>query len=269
MPELPEVETIKNDLGPLIKDCVIDRVEFLWNKTLRGSSPETFTREVAGQRIINLSRRGKYLILALESGKMILVHFKMTGSFLIGKQEGEPPKHTRAIVYLKDGRGLFFIDPRKFGRFQLVNPGNSPLNELGVEPLSDGFTREMLKELLLKIKAPIKIALLDQRLIAGIGNMYADEALFLAGIHPLRPSESLSQFEIAHLHDAIRHVLLEAIENKGASIVNYFRPGGEKGSAHSHFKVAHRKGLCTVCPEVVQRIVIRGRGTYFCPSCQR
>jgi len=268
MPELPEVETIKNDLEPLIKNSVIDRVEFLWNKTLRGSSPETFNREVAGQRINNLSRRGKYLIIMLDNGKMLLVHFKMTGSFLIGKQEGEPPKHTRAIVYLKDGRGLFFIDPRKFGRFQLVNPGDSPLSELGIEPLSSGFTRQRLGELLSKRKSPIKITLLDQGLIAGIGNMYADEALFLAGIHPLRRAEDISHVEITRLHDAIRHVLLEAIKNKGASIVNYFRPSGETGSAHSHFKVAHRKGVCTACPGAVQRIVIRGRGTYFCPSCQ-
>ena len=268
MPELPEVETIKNDLEPLITGSTLERVEFLWHKTLRGMSPESFNKIVDAQRIKGLSRRGKYLIINLESGKMILVHFKMTGSFLLGKRGDSPPEHTRAIIYLNDGRVLFFNDPRKFGRFHLVLPGETPLDELGIEPFSAGFTPQKLQGLLSSRRAPIKIALLDQSLIAGIGNMYADEALFVAGIHPLKPANSLSESEIRCLRDAIRAVLREAIKNKGASVVNYFRPSGESGSAHSQFKVAHRKGRCFGCPGEVRRIVIRGRGTYYCPSCQ-
>jgi len=267
MPELPEVETIKRELEPLIKGSTIQSVDFYWPKTLRGMNVPDFAREIAGTQVAKLNRRGKYLILELTSGKRLLVHFKMTGSFRVDGDIAEWP-HTRAVIYLKDGRKLFFIDPRKFGRFHLIEDNNSPLKELGVEPLSKGFTVSKLSALLSKRKTPIKIALLDQGLIAGIGNMYADEALFMAGIHPLRPAHSLSQNEIARLHQAIPAVLHRAITNKGASIVNYFRPGGERGTAHSHFKVAHRKGRCSVCPEPVKRINIRGRGTYYCPSCQ-
>jgi formamidopyrimidine-DNA glycosylase len=268
MPELPEVETIKKDLEPLIKGSVIDSVDFLWHKTLRGEDFKDFDRDVAGQRVTGLSRRGKYLIVELQNGKLLLVHFKMTGSFLIVNGDVAPSKHTRAVVCLKDGRKMLFIDPRKFGRFQLVDPGEGPLAELGVEPLSKDFTAGRLKELLAKRKLPIKLALLDQSMIAGIGNMYADEALFLAGVHPLRAADSLSAVETERLYRAIPEVLKEAIRNKGASIVNYFRPGGETGTAHSNFKVAHRKGGCTACPGGVERIAVRGRGTYFCPSCQ-
>lgn len=268
MPELPEVETIKNDLEPLIKGSRVEKVEFLWAKTLRGLNPEEFNREIAGKRIAALSRRGKYLMLLLEGGKILLVHFKMTGSFLIGGPGDPVSKHARAIMYLEDGRRLFFIDPRKFGRFQLVSPGESPLSGLGVEPLSDEFTARKLGELLSKRTAPVKVVLIDQSLIAGVGNMYADEALFLAGIHPLRPADSLGVPGVSRLRRALRQVLREAIKNKGASVVNYFRPGGEAGSAHSYFKVAHRRGKCASCPEGIMRIVVRGRGTYYCPACQ-
>lgn len=269
MPELPEVETIKNDLEPLIDGSVIEKIEFMWPRTLRGMDAAELNEVVAGTSICGLSRRGKYLIISLSNGKLLLVHFKMTGSFIVGR-DGDAPKHTRAVIYLSDGRRLFFNDPRKFGRFQLIDPGQSPISELGVEPLSAEFTDEALAEILTRRKKePIKTALLHQEFIAGIGNMYADESLFLAGIHPLRPADSLSGDEVMRLRRAIVEVLKQAIRNKGASVVNYVRPGGEIGTAHSHFKVAHRKGGCTSCPGQIERITVRGRGTYFCPSCQR
>ncbi len=268
MPELPEVETIKNELTPVAAGRTITRIEFFWDKTLRGSTQDEIDRLVSGRRITAMSRRGKYLLFNLDNGLVLAVHLKMTGSLLVKSDTDEPQKHTRAIIYLSGGHRLFFNDPRKFGRFQLLKPGDNPLGDLGVEPLSDDFTSHRLGELLSRRRAPIKITLLDQSLIAGIGNMYADEALFLAGIHPLRPADSLSPHEITRLRDAIRRVLRQAIENKGASMVNYVRPGGEVGSAHSHFKVAHRKGKCTACPGDVQRMVVRGRGTYYCPACQ-
>lgn len=227
-----------------------------------------FNCVISSQRIIGFSRRGKYLVIELENAKLLLVHFKMTGSFLIGNESDTPPKHSRAIINFRDGRKLFFVDPRKFGRFQLINKGESPLGELGIEPLSENFSIQTLEGLLSKRKTPIKIALLDQKLVAGIGNMYADEALFNSHIHPERPADSLTSSEVSRLFKAIHQVLRKAIQNKGASVVNYFRPGGQTGSAHSYFKVAHRKGKCLICPATVKRIVIRGRGTYYCPSCQ-
>jgi formamidopyrimidine-DNA glycosylase len=269
MPELPEVETIKNDLAPVLQGERIDKVDFLWYKTLRGMSAADFNNEVSGQHITRLSRRGKYLVLELESGKYLLVHFKMSGSFKIAGKDEEPPAHTRAVVHLKSGKQLFFIDPRKFGRFELIEAGQSPLQDLGVEPLSRSFTVKKLGEILSGRKTPVKMVLMDQRLIAGIGNMYADEALFLARIKPTRPAESLSDDEIEVLLNAIRTVLKQAIGRGGASIVNYFRPGGATGSAHFNFKVAHRKGNCPGCRGKIKRIVVRGRGTYYCPSCQR
>jgi formamidopyrimidine-DNA glycosylase len=269
MPELPEVETIKNELAPLVTGHRIESVEFLWAKTLLAPPLAEFESRVDGRTITSLDRRGKYLIMRIEGGDSILVHLRMTGSFLVSKDKALPDSHTRAIIHLDDGSNMFFIDPRKFGKFQLVSGDEWSRGKLGVEPLSDEFTINVLAQLLKGKKAPVKALLIEQNLIAGIGNMYADEALYEAGIHPLRTGDSLSVNEIKSLRRAIRQVLKEAIENKGASIANYFRPGGERGTAHMEFKVAHRRGEeCPVCGGPVERIVVRQRGTYFCPGCQ-
>ena len=224
-----------------------------------------------GKRISGLDRRGKYLIMRLEGGDSILVHLRMTGSFIVSKDSKLPDSHTRAVIHLDDGSNMFFIDPRKFGKFQLVeDASNRVLDKLGPEPLSGAFTPALLAARLAGKKIPVKAALVDQEVVAGIGNMYADDALFEARIHPLRATDSLSMQEIKKLYRAILHVLKEAIENKGASISNYFRPGGERGTAHKDFKVAHRRGEeCPVCGGPIERIVVRQRGTYFCPACQR
>jgi formamidopyrimidine-DNA glycosylase len=269
MPELPEVETIKNELAPLVTGRRIKSVEFLWAKTLLSPSIPEFDARVKGKIITGLERRGKYLILRLEGGDSLLVHLRMTGSFFVSRDKKLPSKHTRAVIRLDDGANMYFIDPRKFGKFQLVDGGPvKALEKLGPEPLGDAFTSAALAGLLARHKAPIKAALVDQEIIAGIGNMYADEILYAARLNPLRPSDSLDNQEIKRLHRAIKQVLKKAIENKGASISNYFRPGGEKGSAHEEFKVAHRKGECPVCGGPITRIVVRQRGTYFCPVCQ-
>jgi formamidopyrimidine-DNA glycosylase len=270
MPELPEVETIKNELAPLLTGRKIESVDFLWEKMLLSPSVDEFKKRVKGRRITEIGRRGKYLIMRLDSGDSLLVHLRMTGSFLVNKDDKLPDSHTRAVIHLDDGSHAYFIDPRKFGKFQLVADENEVLQRLGVEPLSDGFTAKVLSQLLHGKKAPVKALLLEQKLIAGIGNMYADEALFEAGIHPERAADSLDAEETKRLHRAIRHVLKDAIENKGASIANYFRPDGEKGSAHEEFKVAHRRGCeCPACGGHIERIVVRQRGTYYCPCCQR
>ncbi len=268
MPELPEVETIKRELLPYVCGKKITGVELFWERMLRQPSPQDFQKRIKGQRICDITRRGKYLVFSLESGEWLIIHLKMSGALLAGR--GLSPKYTRAVIHLEDGIDIYFCDPRKFGKIQLVKDKNDVLGKLGVEPLDKGFTTEVLGKLLGKRKAPVKAVLLEQGLIAGIGNMYADEALFDAVINPLRVAGSLSADETERLHNSIIKVLKAAIESKGASVSNYYRPGGEKGSAHNHFKVAHRKGeKCPVCGTPLERISIRQRGSCFCPRCQK
>lgn len=270
MPELPEVETIKKQLTPLLVGRRIQSVQFLWARTLLSPSMDEFNRRVAGRVIEKLDRRGKYLILRLDGADVLLVHLRMTGSFLVGEDGTLPTKHTRAVVHLDGGLKMFFIDPRKFGKFQLVLGDDSPLLKLGPEPMSDAFTVRHLEAVMQSKGIPVKVLLVEQSLIAGIGNMYADEALYDAGIHPLRQGGSLSMPEIERLHGSIRHVLSKAIESGGASVSNYFHPDGAKGKAQDGFMVAHRMDEnCFVCGEAIERIVVRQRGAYFCPNCQR
>jgi formamidopyrimidine-DNA glycosylase len=194
----------------------------------------------------------------------------MTGSLLLSPNQDDPDRFIRAIIHLDEGGNLYFRDPRKFGVMWLARDTDDLEKKLGPEPLEEGFTLEVLKERLRNRKAPIKALLLDQNLLAGVGNMYADEALFSAGIHPLRSGDSLSTKEVARLYHAIREILWAAIGNKGASVENYFRPGGELGTAHFQFRVAHKLGgdTCPVCQAPIERTVVRNRGTYFCAKCQ-
>ncbi len=267
MPELPEVETIKNELTPYVVGRRITGVTIFWERLVRQPSVMDFSARLMGQTITSLGRHGKYLVFSLSNGESLIIHLKMSGSLLIGKDGQEPPQYTRAIIRLDEGT-IFFRDPRKFGGVWLVTDKNTVVGKLGPEPLERAFTSGVLVQLLAKRQAPIKAVLVDQNVIAGIGNMYADEALFAAKIHPLRPAVSLSPGEIKRLHQAIRQVLLAGIGNKGASIVNYYRPGGEVGTAHSEFNVAHgRRKNCPRCGTPIQRIVVRGRGTYLCPNC--
>ena len=270
MPELPEVETIKSELLPHIIGCCVSGVTLLWEGIVHQPSVKEFYSCLIGQRLTGLVRRGKYLIFSLSSGEVLIIHLKMTGSLLLGKDSSEPPKHTRAIIHLDRGINIFFRDPRKFGAMWLVKDADSIVGKLGPEPLEAGFTPQVLVQRLANRTAPIKALLSDQTFIAGIGNMYADEALFAAGIHPLRAGGSLSAEEIEGLHRAIQQVLWSAIGNKGASVENYFRPDGTLGTAHFQFQVAHCLGgkLCPVCGTPIERIPIRHRGTYFCPRCQ-
>jgi formamidopyrimidine-DNA glycosylase len=267
MPELPEVETIKNELLPYVIGRSISGVTLFWERMLRQPSLAEFYCRISGQKITRITRRGKYLIFSLSSGDFLIIHLKMSGSLLIGKDT--PPRYTRAAIHLDDGTSIFFRDPRKFGKMQLVVDISVILNKLGPEPLESDFTPQLLAQRLSKRKAPIKSVLIDQAFIAGVGNMYADEALFSAGIYPLRPANSLSKEEVQRLHQAIQGALKAAIVDKGASVNTYFRPGGETGSAHFQFRVAHRGGKsCPICGKTIERISIRQRGSYFCPGCQ-
>ena len=266
MPELPEVETIRNELLPHVLGREITGVDLFWERIVRRPSVEEFRSRVIGQRITGLSRRGKYLFFHLSGGGVLVMHMKMTGSLLVDPSND---KFTRAVIYLDNGVALHFRDPRKFGVMWLDSDDSAVAEKLGPEPLGDDFTPELLAKLLRNRTAPVKPVLLDQSIIAGIGNMYADEALFDAKIHPMRTAGSLTTDEIERLHGSIRRVLLKALNSKGASIRNYIRPDGSPGTAHDEFNVAHGVGKnCPNCGTPIKRIVVRGRGTYFCPECQ-
>jgi formamidopyrimidine-DNA glycosylase len=269
MPELPEVETIRTELAPYVIGRRIKDITLLWEGIVRQLSAEEFRSRLAGQKIIGLARRGKYLLVSLSGSGLLIIHLKMSGSLLVGRDSSEPPRFTRAIIHLDGGINIFFRDPRKFGLMRLVKDKASVVGKLGPEPLEPEFTAELLQKLLARRQAPIKALLCDQNFIAGIGNMYADEALFAAKIHPLRTGASLSPEEIKQLHRAIRQVLRAGIVHQGASIQNYYRPDGTTGTAHFEFKIAHGRGKnCPHCRTPIERIVVRGRGTYFCPKCQ-
>ena len=270
MPELPEVETIKNELLPHIVGRRISGVTLSWDGIVRQPSAEEFRSYLIGRTIVGLARRGKYLIFNLNSDESLIVHLRMTGSLLLKPALAESERFIRAIIYLDNGTGLYFRDSRKLGRMWLTKDTNSIISKLGPEPLEADFTPEILAHRLKNRSAPIKAILCDQSFIAGIGNMYADEALFAAGIHPLRSAKSLSWDEVERLYSAIQRVLWAAIGNKGASVDTYVRPGGELGTAHFQFQVAHCLSgkSCPVCGTPIERIPIRNRGSYFCPKCQ-
>jgi formamidopyrimidine-DNA glycosylase len=270
MPELPEVETTINELKPHLTGKKISRVDLPWGSTAAFPSAADFARELKGRTIEDITRRGKYIIIKLSGGKYLLAHLRMTGSLLLRREGEEPDKFTRAVIHLKSGYAVHFRDVRRFGRMWLVDRPETVVGKLGVEPLSDGFTAAKLSEMLKGRTTPVKNLILDQSRIAGIGNMYADEALHRAKLHPLRQGGSLSAEEVKRLHRAIREVLRQGIRNNGASTDTYFRPDGARGSAQMSFKVAHRKGeKCPLCSCEIQRIVVGQRGTYFCPNCQK
>lgn len=270
MPELPEVETVTNEIRPYVLNKVITGADVCWPGTVRDRSPEEFSALLEGRRVTGVFRRGKYIVWNLDNRTCLLTHLKMTGALIALGPDQPPPPYVRVELTLDDGSKVYFRDPRKFGRMIIAGDGESALDSLGPEPLEPGFTAEVMESLLRKRKGPVKAVLLDQTLVAGIGNMYADEALFEAGIHPLRPADSLKAGEYRRLHGAVGRILRAAIEARGASISNYIRPGGDLGQAHFAFKVAHKRGEdCRNCGTPLERIVVRGRGTYLCPACQR
>ncbi|OGO00873.1 MAG: DNA-formamidopyrimidine glycosylase [Chloroflexi bacterium RBG_13_51_52] len=266
MPELPEVETIKNELLPHVLNRTIRSVDISWDKMVKQPSVREFCARIAGEKITGLSRRGKYLFFHLSGDDVLVMHMKMTGSLLVNPSDS---RFTRAVLHLDKGIDIHFWDPRKFGKMWLEKDCSAVIEQLGPEPLDADFTPEVLAGILRKRNAPVKAVLLDQGIIAGIGNMYADEALFEAKIHPVKPAGKLSEAEITRLHAAIQKVLRKALKLKGASVRNYIRPDGQPGTAHNEFNVAHGVGKhCPDCGSAIKRIVVRGRGTYICPRCQ-
>jgi formamidopyrimidine-DNA glycosylase len=264
MPELPEVETFVRTLRPALVGQTVLQADLRWKRTLAAPSPAKFERQISGQQIIEVSRRAKYFILALSSASL-LIHLRMSGDLMVILGGYEPDRHDRLLLKLSDNATFVFSDPRKFGRAWLVNDPASVLADLGPEPLSDAFTPAWLFAALRARRRQIKPLLLDQTFLAGLGNIYTDEALHMARLHPLRRSDTVSETEAAALRQSIRAVLEEGIRRNGASIDWVYR-GGE---FQNHFRVYQRGGKpCPVCGAAVERITVGQRGTHFCPVCQ-
>ena len=272
MPELPEVETIKNDLRPVVEGRFFTSVSIHWSRMVLQPSVEELCQHLPGQKIRGIARKGKYLLFRLANGKTLILHMRMTGSLLLRETDennNELPQYITAEFRIDNKHNILFRDPRKFGTASLVNDEIELEKKLGPEPLEPTFSIQALADKLTIRKAPIKAILCDQKIVAGIGNMYADEALFSARLHPIRQANELKDNEIANLHQAIREVLRQGIANAGASFSDYQRPNGQRGTQQDYFRVAHRGGqICYVCSTPIERIPIRNRGTYFCPKCQ-
>lgn len=271
MPELPEVETIRSQLAPALEGTTLRELEVLDPRWCEPLGPRELGDAVVGRRVRELARRGKYLVLALAGDVYLLMHLRMTGTLLLDPAGGEPA-HTR-VRFRFGRRRLLFVDPRRFGTGQLAL-GEEQLERffaarVGVEPLAEAFTGEHLRERARGRRGPVKPFLLDQRNVAGVGNIYADEALFRAGIHPLRPAGSLRPAQYALLRDAVVAALEAGIDARGASIDDFRDIDGARGTFQDQFLVHRREGEpCPRCGTVVRKLVVGGRGTYVCERCQ-
>ena len=287
MPELPEVETVARQLEPELEGHRIERLEVYDPRWSRPVAPAELGDAVSGATITGLGRRGKYLLLGLDGDRTLVMHLRMTGNLIL--REGEAvidpsegrrlyesersteERHLRARFVLDDGRELWFTDPRRFGESFLIDDNRleERFAKLGVEPFSPEFTPQALGEMAVGRTAPLKSFLLDQSRIAGIGNIYADEALFRAGLHPLSPAGSMKPEHLEALRDAVVAALEAGIDAGGSSIDDYRDARGEKGTMQNEFLVHTREGEeCVRCEGTIVRIVVGGRSTYFCPSCQ-
>ena len=274
MPELPEVETIRLALEPHVVGRRFEHVEINDSRLVRPFEPMAVAAELEGERVAALDRRGKYLIVRFESGRVLLIHLRMTGSLrhAAGGALGDDP-HRRAVVNLDDGSDVVYRDVRRFGTWLLIEPGEVDpylAQRLGREPLNRSFTARRLAERLEKRQAPLKAALLDQRTVAGLGNIYVDEALWRAELHPLRPAGGLDGDELARLTSGIRAALRAGLRRQGATLRDYSTPDGRRGRMQEEFRVYGRAGEpCPRCGTPIDKIRAGGRGTWYCPSCQR
>lgn len=274
MPELPEVETIRRDLAPelegrTIREVRIRRPDILMNV----ADPDDFRSIVEGRTIERVDRRAKYLLFRLSGGRVLQVQLRMTGRFALGERPPDASdfSHVAAEFRLDDGRTLYYDDVRRLGGFKLLEAAEweDAEAELGPEPLAEAFTREALARRLEGRRAPVKNLLLDQRRVAGVGNIYASESLHGAGIDPRRPAGGLDEEEIGALHGALRQVLREALAHAGTTLRDYRGLDGRTGDFQGRLRVYGREDEpCPRCGEAVRRVVQAGRSTYFCPACQ-
>ncbi|HNT77232.1 MAG TPA: bifunctional DNA-formamidopyrimidine glycosylase/DNA-(apurinic or apyrimidinic site) lyase [Anaerolineae bacterium] len=274
MPELPEVETIARKLRPALTGRSFVQVDVLWARTVDRPDVARFRTALLGASVQEVGRRGKYLVLPLNTGQTLLVHLRMTGKFSLLAPSAGPgdDRHMRVRMRLDDGVWVVYSDPRKFGRFFLVTDPAEVLKGLGPEPLSPEFTAEWLMRQLAGRQGEIKRLLLDQKFIAGLGNIYVSEALWQAQIHPLRVAGTLTTAEVERLHRAIGTVLGGGIANGGTSLGDrqYVYPDGGLGNHQHYLQIYDRAGdRCPRCGYALERIVQGQRSTYFCPICQR
>ncbi|HQV57161.1 MAG TPA: bifunctional DNA-formamidopyrimidine glycosylase/DNA-(apurinic or apyrimidinic site) lyase [Ilumatobacteraceae bacterium] len=280
MPELPEVETVRRGLLGFVVGKRIDRVEVSRDRTVRRTSAGELIAGLEGTTITGIGRRGKYLLADLDSGETLMIHLRMSGRVLVSPAGAPRPAHTHVVLHL-DGdppTEMWFIDPRTFGEMVVFDPANAAVElpdvaRLGIDPITDGLSRAELGGLLRGRQRQIKALLLDQHVIAGIGNIYCDEILHRSGIHPLRTAASITPRQLTKLHEAIHHILTTAIKAGGSTLrdTQYVDVMGDGGSFQLDHRVYDRAGQrCVTCSKAtIQRIVAAGRSTCFCPRCQR
>lgn len=283
MPELPEVETIRLGLQDKIVGLKITDIEVRVAKIFQGN-----TKEVIGTKIKKISRRAKILIFNLDNNRSLVIHLKLTGQLVYHKDGSQatfghpipfagttlPAKTTHVIFTFSDGSKLFYNDVRKFGWIKIVESSKlkdeSFFKGFGLEPLTSEFTENKFKEIIRRKKTPIKLVLMDQKQIAGVGNIYANEALFLAGIHPQKRANALTEEQVEKLYKSLLLVLREGIKYGGSSENAYVDALGGLGKMQEHFRVYSKNGeKCPKCKNTIKRIALAGRGTFFCPACQR
>lgn len=278
MPELPEVETVRRGLDRLVVGRRVDSVEVGRLRTVRRTSARALVDGLTGATIVAANRRGKYLLLPLDTGDEMMIHLRMSGKLLVAGGGSPRPLHTHVVMHLDDGTELLFVDPRTFGEVVVFDPTNvavelPELALLGIDPVADGLTLPQLRQIVRSRNRGLKQLLLDQHLIAGIGNIYADEILHRARLHPERVSSSLAPRSEALLHGAIHDVLVAAIVSGGSTLRDnqYVDLFGDGGSYQDDHRVYGRAGdRCFTCGRGwVRRVVIGQRSTHFCPICQR
>jgi formamidopyrimidine-DNA glycosylase len=274
MPELPEVETIRRTLQPRLAGLKFTGAHIYLPKVIAAPAPEKFKALLTGKKITGLQRRGKYLLFDLTGGYTLIVHLRMTGSMVYRATAGPLSKHVHVAFYLDNGSRLYFADLRQFGRLWLL-PADSPdnpagLKNLGPEPLDRSFTGAIFAKKLHYRRTKIKPLLLDQSFIAGLGNIYADEALHRAGINPEQPANSLTHRGTTRLYRAVRCVLREGIQNRGTSVRDYIDGEGRAGKYQEMLRVYNREGQpCLKCGHPIARKKIGSRSAYYCPACQQ
>jgi formamidopyrimidine-DNA glycosylase len=271
MPELPEVETVARGLREPLVGRIIVGVTVRWPRTVAFPAAEDLEGRLGGRQVVSVGRRGKYVIVGLDDG-YLLIHLKMSGRLEVAPASHVPDKHVHVLLDLDDGCQLRFRDVRKFGRVYLVDDPVQVTSGLGPEPLADDFTLDDFRRLLARRSGRLKSLLLNQQFLAGLGNIYADEALFAARLHPLRKADSLTVDEQACLYAAIRTVLGRAISHRGTTLDDrgYTDVRGQAGSYQERIAVYGRKGEpCHRCHTPIERMVLGGRSTHFCPQCQK
>jgi formamidopyrimidine-DNA glycosylase len=272
MPELPEVETAARSLAPQVTGRQIVAVERLdWERMIETPAPAAFRELVVGRRILRAHRRAKWVLLDLDAAWTLALHLRMSGNLTVQGPATPARSHVHMVLRLNDGGRIFFDDERKFGRVRLLDPaGLAALDAAhGPEPLDESFTAATLARILAGRRTRIKPLLLDQRMIAGMGNIYVSEALWLARLHPLLPAAAIDASGAAALHAAIREVLTQAIAYEGSSLRNYRNGYGRRGQNQEHFLVYDRaERPCQRCGAAIERLVVAQRSTFLCPVCQ-